>query len=239
MFEHSPYSLKPLWPHRKLIFYAVCDNFFIHLNLCHFLQLVLSQLKCVHSILSSLTTLQSFTGLPMLLAALKSNMATGLPGQTKTLASIQPPLSVPPSLGPSPYYQPTSPKQKPQSVAGPHSRKRQHRNKPRDKEKSSGAKLVSSDNDGSGGPTPEHSSDSDSASGGVGLVGVASVGRRERRRGQLAAGQRGNESPLYSSSESDLSDSETAPNRMKLVNGKIRFQAHSCLTSIFKVHKHR
>lgn len=165
-------------------------------------------------------------------------MATGLPGQTKTLASIQPPLSVPPSLGPSPYYQPTSPKQKPQSVAGPHSRKRQHRNKPRDKEKLSGAKLVGSDNNGSGGPTPEHSSDSDSASGGVGLVGVASVGRRERRRGQLAVGQRGNESPLYSSSESDLSDSETAPNRMKLVNGKIRFQAHSCLTSIFKVHKH-
>ena len=97
---------------------------------------------------------------------------------------------------------------------------------------------MNADNDGSGGPTPEHSSDSDSASGGVALVGVASAGRRERRRGQLAAGHRGNESPLYSSSESDLSDSETAPNRLKLVNGKIRFQAHSCLISIFKVQNH-
>ena len=83
--------------------------------------------------------------------------------------------------------------------------------------------------------TPEHSSDSDSASGGVVLMDVASAGRRERRRGQSAAGQRGNESPLYSSSESDLSDSEVAPNRLKLVNGKIRFQALSSLTSIFKV----
>ena len=200
-----------------------------------YLQLVLSELKCVHSILSSLSTLQSYPSLPTLLATLKSNMAMGLPGQSKMLASIHPPLSIPPSLGPSPYYQPSSPKQKPQSVAGPHSRKRQHRNKPRDREKSSGAK-VSSDNDGSGGSmTPEHSSDSDSTSGGVALMGVASAGRRERRRGQSAAGQRGNESPLYSSSESDLSDSEAAPNRMKLVNGKIRFQALSSLTSIFKV----
>ena len=192
-------------------------------------------MKCLHSILSPLTMLQSYPALPTLLADLKSNMAMGLPGQTKTLTSIQPPLSVPPSLGPSPYYQSSSPKQKPQSVAGPHSRKRQHRNKPREKEKSTSAK-VNSDNDGSGGPTPENSSDSDSASGGVALVGVASAGRRERRRGHLTGGQRGSESLLYSSSESDLSDSEAAPNRLKLVNGKIRFQAHSCLTSIFKVH---
>ena len=192
-------------------------------------------MKCVHSILSSLSTLQSYPSLPTLLATLKSNMAMGLPGQSKTLASIHPPLSVPLSLGPSPYYQLSSPKQKPQSVAGPHSRKRQHRNKPRDKEKSSSAK-VSSDNDGSGGSmTPEHSSDSDLTSGGVALMGVASASRRERHRRQSAAGQWGNESPLYSSSESDLSDSEAAPNRMKLVNGKIRFQALSSLTSIFKV----
>ena len=209
-------------------------QFLTEFLLYNFLQLVLSQLKCIHSVLSSLTTLQSYPSLPTLLAALKSNMAMGLPGQTKMLASIQPPLSIPPSLGPSPYYQPSSPKQKPQSVAGPHSRKRQHRNKSRDKERSSGAK-VNADNSGSSGPTPEHSSDSDSTSGGVALVGVASVGRRERRRGQLPSGHRGNESPLYSSSESDLSDSEAAPNRMKLVNGRIRFQAHSCLTSIFKV----
>ena len=190
---------------------------------------MLSQLKCVHSVLSSLTTLQSYPNLPTLLAALKSNMASGLPGQTKTLASIQPPLSFPPSLGLSPY-QPSSPKQKPQSVAGPHSRKKQHRNRSREKERSSSAKV----NTDSGGPTPEHSSDSDSASGGVSLVGVASVGLREKRRGQQP-GHRESESLLYSSSESDLSDSEAAPNRLKLVNGRIRFQAHSCLTAIFQV----
>ena len=162
-------------------------------------------------------------------------MAAGLPGQTKTLTSLQPPLSIPPSLvgGLSSRQPSSSSKQKPQSVAGPQSRKKQPRKKSRNKEQSSGPKV----NACSGGPTPEHSSDSDSTSGGVALVGVASRGQREgRHRGQVSDYRR-NESPLYSSSESDLSDSEAAPNRLKLVNGRIRFQAHSCLTSIFQVPK--
>ena len=86
---------------------------------------------------------------------------------------------------------------------------------------------------GGGGHTPDHSSDSDStsASGSVSLVNPA-VGRRERNRQPL----RGNEPLSYSSSDSDLSDSEPAPNRLKFVNSKVRFQAHSCLSSVFQVH---
>ena len=194
------------------------------------MQLLLSQLKCLHVVLSLLTAIQSYPSLPSLLAALKSNMATGLPGQTKVISSsIQPLLSIPPSLV-STQQQLTSPKQKPQSVAGPHSRKKQHRNKSREKVATSLSKEKMESR--GGGLTPDHSSDSDSASvsSGGSLKGTA-VGRRDRQSRQTSH----SESLFYSSSDSDLSDSEPAPNRLKFVNSKVRFQAHSCLTSVFQV----
>lgn len=183
----------------------------------------MSLLKCLHGVLFQLTAIQTYPSLPTLLAALKSNMSAGLPGQTKIIASIQPPLSIPQSLSPA-QYQPSSPKQKPQSVAGPHSRRRHHRNKSREKSGSSTTRERTE----SGIPAPDHSSDSDSASASSVLT---SVGRKERYQ-RLPSG---NEPLLYSSSESDLSDSEAAPNRLKFVNGKIRFQSHSCLALIFQV----
>ena len=194
-----------------------------------FPQLVLSQLKCLHSALSPLATIQSYPSLPTLLAVLKSNAVTGLPGQTKVVATIQPPLSIPPALLPT-QHQSSSTKQKPQSVAGPQGRKKQHKNKSREKGTSSSS-VSSEKKDKSGGLTPDHSSDSDTASSSSASSLTSSVGRKERvRRLPL-----GNESPHYTSSDSELSDSEPAPNRLKLANGKIRYQAHSCLTLIFQV----
>lgn len=150
-------------------------------------------------------------------------MAMGLPGQTKIMASIQPPLSLPPSLL-APQHRSSSPKQKPQSVAGPHSRKKQHRNKSRDK-------SISKDKaESTGGPALDHSSDSDSTTASESLA--AGMGKRERYRRPQSGGSH---SLLYSSSESDLSDSEPAPNRLKFVNSKIRFQSHSCLAAVFQV----
>lgn len=179
-------------------------------------------MKCIQSALSHLTSIQSYPSLPTLLAVLKSNMAMGLPGQTKIMASIQPPLSLSPSLVP-PQHRSASPKQKPQSVAGPHSRRKQHRNKSRDKN-------VSKDKaESTSGPNLDHSSDSDSTSTSSSAAGM---GKRERYQRQQPGGS---QSLLYSSSESDLSDSEPAPNRLKFVNSKIRFQSHSCLVAVFQV----
>lgn len=187
-------------------------------------------MKCLQTALSLISSIQSYPGLPTLLAALKSNMAMGLPGQAKIMASIQPPLSIPPSLLPA-QHQSSSPKQKPQSVAGPHPRKKQHRNKSRDKNVSSAGKEKT-ESGSSGAPTLDHSSDSDSTSVSVGMTPSTGVGKKERYRRPQADGT---QSLLYSSSESDLSDSEPAPNRLKFVNGKIRFQAHSCLAAVFQV----
>ena len=195
-----------------------------------FPQFVLSQLKCLHSALSPLAMIQSYPSLPTLLAVLKSNAVTGLPGQTKVVATIQPPLSIPPALLPT-QHQSSSTKQKPQSVAGPQGRKKQHKNKSREKGTSSSSSVSSEKKDKSDGLTPDHSSDSDTASSSSASSLTSSVGRKERvRRLPL-----GNESPHYTSSDSELSDSEPAPNRLKLAYGKIRYQAHSCLTLIFQV----
>ena len=79
------------------------------------------------------------------------------------------------------------------------------------------------------GHTLDHSSDSDSTSTSAGAAGV---GKRERYQRPHPGGS---QSPLYSSSESDLSDSEPAPNQLKFVNSKIRFQSHSCLAAVFQV----
>ena len=100
-----------------------------------------------------------------------------------------------------------SPKQRAQTVAGPQPRRKQRRAKEQKAAKNGRGNQDSSEGEGS-------------LSDGVKLRPSASFGGR---------------GSSWSSSESEMSDSEPAPSQIKVVLGKIRHLAFSCLTAVFKV----
>ena len=108
---------------------------------------------------------------------------------------------------------PASPKTKPQTVAGPQPRRKQKRAKERKERHDSNDSKVKN----------WRSQDSNDGEGGDPVVSLRPSGSFSGRGYSL------------SSSESELSDSEPAPNQMKVVFGKIRYQALTCLTAVFKV----
>ncbi len=169
------------------------------------MQLVFSQLKCLQALLSRSLVLQSSPHLTNLLAVLRAAMTLGLPGQSHTLQTALP--SALPVLH-SPRVvalPPPSPKQRLQTIAGPQPRRRQKRVK--DQPRKSGRGKESGD-------------------------GEAPLSNEVKLRPSVSFGGRGSS---WSSSESEVSDSEPAPNQIKLVHGKIRHLAFSCLTAVFKV----
>ena len=182
-------------------------------------QLLQSQLKFLHSLLSPLNGLQSTNLLPTILASLKANMAFGLPGQSKTIASIHPPLSVPPSQHRSPKS-----KKLQQTVAGPQPRKKEYRNKSRDKERKGKSPRSSAGSGDGGRGSDQQSSDSELSDSSLRTTthgGVSAIASREL--------------VVYSSSDSDVSDMESTWSKLKVINSKVRHQAYSCLATIFKV----
>ena len=171
------------------------------------LQLVFSQLKCLQALLSRSPVLQSSPHLTNLLAVLRAAMTLGLPGQPHTLQAALP-LALPVVQSPKIVTPPPpSPKQRPQTIAGPQPRRRQKRAKDHKNTSKVGRSQESND-------------------------GEASLGDHVKLRPAVSFGGRG---CSLSSSESDVSDSEPAPNQIKVVHGKIRHLAFSCLTAVFKV----
>ncbi len=134
-------------------------------------------------------------------------MTLGLPGQPHTLQAALP-LALPVVQSPKIVTPPPpSPKQRPQIIAGPQPRRRQKRAKDQKHTNKIGRSHESSD-------------------------GEASLGDHVKLRPSVSFGGRG---CSWSSSESDVSDSEPAPSQIKVVHGKIRHLAFSCLTAVFKV----
>ncbi|XP_064392489.1 HEAT repeat-containing protein 6-like isoform X3 [Halichondria panicea] len=170
------------------------------------IKLVFSQLKCLQALLSRSPVLQSSPHLTNLLAVLRAAMTLGLPGQPHTLQAALP-LALPVVQSPKIVTPPPpSPKQRPQIIAGPQPRRRQKRAKDQKHTNKIGRSHESSD-------------------------GEASLGDHVKLRPSVSFGGRG---CSWSSSESDVSDSEPAPSQIKVVHGKIRHLAFSCLTAVFK-----
>lgn len=188
------------------------------------LQLLLSRLRLLHSLLPYLSPLPS---LAVILSTLKANMAVGLPGQGKpsSMSSIQPPLAIPQSsLQAAPKSRPMH------SVAGPQERRAQGKGKNRNKTKSKGESGSRTASDESG-PQSSDSESSSSASE-VSLsrwAGLDSADPTQKGK-ERSHGKRG-----VSSSEGEVSDSDTGSAKFKTVLSKMRHQALSCLTLIFQV----
>ncbi len=171
------------------------------------MQLIFSQLKCLQALLSRSLVLQSFPHLNNLLAVLRAAITLGLPGQSLTLLTALP-LALPVVQSSQLVAQPPpSPKQRSQTIAGPQPRRRQKRAKDQRNTRKGGQGQEPSD-------------------------GESPAGNQVKLRPSVSFGGRGSS---WSSSESDVSDSEPAPNQIKLVHGKIRHLAFSCLTAVFKV----
>ena len=188
------------------------------------LQLLLSKLYLLHSLLPHLSPLPS---LPILLSLLKANMAVGLPGQqNKTLSgSIQPPLTVPQLLPRS------SPKSRVmRSVAGPQERQSQGKGRHHSKKKSKAAKTGSSDDSSQQSSDSESSSSTSESSLPQWSRGICHE-RAVTKRKNWGRGRRG-----VSSSESDVSDSDSGSTELKAVQSKIRYQSLSSLQLIFQVY---
>lgn len=167
-------------------------------------------------------------------------MALGLPGQQNRMsssaigmASIQPPLSIPPPRPPA-----AGARAKPvHSVAGPQERqshggrgKGKSRNKARGKGRGDSEAKASSDE------SNRQSSDSESSSG----VSETSLPQWSGHQGEWSKQRKGRSwqqgRGVVSSSESEVSDNDAAgSNKVKLVWSKIRYEALSCLAVLFKV----
>lgn len=185
-----------------------------------FSQLLLSQLRLLHSLLPHLKPLPS---LPTLLSSLKASMALGLPGQTSktAMASIHPPLSIPPQS-------PTQSSKLTHSVAGPQERLGQGKIKSRNKSKEKSGSRTGSDD------SSQQSSDSESSTTSLSAL-QQSPKSHERGRGRSRRQNWRHEGRSMSSSDSDVSDSNADYAKMKAVWSKIRHQALSCLALVFQV----
>jgi hypothetical protein len=152
-------------------------------------------------------------------------MATGLPGQGKqtSMSTIQPPLSIPPQ---APL--PGAPKPRPMhSVAGPQERKSRGRDKTRNKTKGKGE----SDSQTCQSSDSESSSSSASEVSLSRWAGLDGADRAQKGKG-WGHGRKG-----VSSSEGEVSDSETGSAKFKNVLSSVRHLSLSSLTHIFQVRK--
>lgn len=151
-------------------------------------------------------------------------MAMGLPGQGKlsSVASIQPPLTIP---QPAPNTRPMH------SVAGPQERRGQGKGKNRTKTKHKGGSGSRTGSDWTGRQSSDSESSSASASEGSLLrwAGLESAGY-SRKGKDWSHGRKG-----VSSSDGEVSDSDTGSAKFKTVLSKIRHEALSCLTLVFQV----
>lgn len=197
-------------------------------------KLLLSRLRLFYSLLPRLTPLPS---LAPLLSVLKANMAVGLPGQggrPSSISSIQPPLAIPHSSAqPSPKLRPMH------SMAGPQERKPQGKKRNRNRSKTKAKHSTDSGSRTGSDDSSRQSSDSESSSSASASEVLLPPRGGAQQEGDDATMRKGKEwrhgKRGVSSSEGEVSDSDTGSAKFKTVLSKIRHQTLSCLALVFQL----